>query len=208
MSSRRRSRFVRSVATSLLLATLTSTFGELARAAEPTRSLVRLSPSFTTANIAEWSEATKEPKCMTLDCVRLRLAKHPTLRMKGEFGRFVGTIDDFGSDTLSGFTVDDEWAGERPAGPVAWSSISSLDMKVSNSGSGAMGGALIGGLLGGILATAIAGAAAVVPSFFGEEPDLAPAVITGVAVGGLLGMGIGVAATSHSTHWEPLYARP
>lgn len=208
MRSRRRSRFVRSVATSLLLATLASTFGELAQAAEPTRSMVRLSPSFTAANISEWSGSSKEPKCRTLDCVRLRLAKHPTLRMKGEFGRFVGTIDEFGSDSLSGFTVDDEWAGERPAGPVAWSSISSLDMKVSNSGPGAMGGALIGALVGGILVTAIAASASIIPSLFGEEPDLTPAAITGAAVGGLIGMGIGATATTGSTHWEPLYARP
>lgn len=208
MSSRRRSRFVRSVATSLLLATLGSTFGELAHAAETTRSMVRLSPSFTTANIAEWNEPSRAPRCQTIDCVLKQMQADRTLRIKGDFGRFMGKVREFDADSLSGFTVDDEWAAPAPSQATAWSEVERVEMRVSDTAAAATGGALIGGLLGALISLPLAAAATAPYAFFGAQPDYTPAVLAGVAVGGLLGFAIGAGATAHSQHWVPLYARP
>lgn len=187
---------------------MASTFGELAHAAEPTRSMVRLSPSFTAAGISEWSDTRGEPRCETLECVRKQIALDRTLRIKGDFGRFVGIVREYQADSLAGFAVDDEWAAAPPAQPIAWSSVSSIDMRVRDRSSGAGTGAAVGALVGALVSTSVAAMASAVPAtFFGSRPNLAPYSIGGAVVGGLLGMAVGAGVTEHSTHWERLYVR-
>lgn len=155
------------------------------------------------------SDDLELPSCQSLECVRRHVGASSTVRMAGEFGRFTGRLTRWDADSLAGFEVDPDWGGSAPIAPIAWSQISNLDKRVSNSGRGAVIGAIVLGGLTAVFAGATASVANI--SIFGLSPDaekeINRAALTGGLIGGALGAGIGAGIGAGSHRWILIYRR-
>ncbi len=155
------------------------------------------------------SDNVELPSCQSLECVRRHVGASTTVRMAGEFGRFTGRVTRWDVDSLAGLEVDPDWGGSAPVAPIAWSQISNLDKRVSNSGRGAVIGAIT---LGGLAALFVAVTAAVANiSLFdlnrNADKQINQAALTGGLIGGALGAGIGAGIGAGSHRWILIYRR-
>lgn len=165
-------------------------------------------PVITSVSIVA-SDDLELPYCKSLECVRRHVGASSTVRMAGEFGRFTGRLTRWDADSLAGFEVDPDWGGSAPIAPIAWSQISNLDKRVSNSGRGAVIGAIVLGGLTAVFAGLTASVATL--SIFGLSPDankeINRAALTGGLIGGALGAGIGAGIGAGSHRWILIYRR-
>ena len=155
------------------------------------------------------SDEPELPSCKSLECVRRHVGASSTVRMAGEFGRFTGHVTRWDADSLAGLEVDPDWGGSAPVAPIAWSQISNLDKRVSNSGRGAVIGAItLGGLAALFVAVTVAAANI---SIFGlnqnADKEINQAALTGGLIGGALGAGIGAGIGAGSHRWIHIYRR-
>jgi hypothetical protein len=166
-------------------------------------------PRVITSSSIVASDHSELPSCQSLECVRRHVGASSTVRMAGAFGRFTGRVTRWDADSLAGLEVDPDWGGSAPIAPIAWSQISNLDKRVSNSGRGAVIGAIALGGLTALFAAATASAANI--SIFGLDPDadseINRAALTGGLIGGALGAGIGAGIGAGSHRWILIYRR-
>ncbi len=155
------------------------------------------------------SDVSELPSCRSLECARRHVSVSTTVRMAGEFGRFTGRVTAGDADSLTSLEVDPDWGGNAPVTPIAWSQISSLDKRVSNSGRGAVIGAVTLGAITALFAGATASVANI--SLFGPRPgadkEINRAALTGAVIGGALGAGIGAGIGASSHRWILIYRR-
>jgi hypothetical protein len=164
-----------------------------------------LVPIIASASVVASDDSVAGP-CRSLECVRGRVHASTTVRLAGEFGRFTGHVTRWDADSLTAFEVDPDWGGSAPASPVAWSQISRVDQRVSNSPRAAVFGGITWGItLGGITAVLAATiTAAGNPDAHGE---INQAALKGALIGGALGAGIGAGINAGSNRWIMIYRR-
>ena len=166
-----------------------------------------LAPTLASASLV--APDSLRPRCRSLECVRRRLHAFTTVRLAGEFGRYMGRVTRWDADSLAGFEVDPDWGGDVPAAAIGWSQIARVDQRVSNSASGAVFGAILLGLVGGLFAVTAetAGRTTLLPHRDANR-EIARAGVKGVLIGGALGALFGAEIGSKSNHWVPIYRRP
>lgn len=167
-----------------------------------------LTPSIASASIVI-PDDSQSPACQSLECVHRRLHASTTLRLEGDFGRFMGRVTRWDADSLATFEVDPDWGGTAPVAPISWSQISRVDQRVSNSARGAVIGAITLGAMTALFAATVSAASNV--TFFGANPDanheVSQAALKGALIGGAVGAGIGAGIGATSNHWILIYQR-
>ncbi len=164
-------------------------------------------PSFTTTSITSYERRQKPAECTSPECAQRKLTAEATVRLRGEFGKFTGSVTSWGPDSLAGFRPDFDWNDPAPAGSVGWTQVERVDRRVSNAGRGAVIGGVIGSMLGALIA-AVGASAAPTTVFGSSNQDYTAESIACVAAGGLLGAITGAAIGSTSSRWVLVYQRP
>lgn len=190
----------------LVCATLVLAFAAgAARADLPARPFA--APSFVTSSVTSYERRPKPAECTSPECAQRKLTAEATVRVRGGFGKFTGSVASWGPDSLAGFRPDFDWDEPAPAVPVGWSQVERVERRVSNAGRGAVLGGAIGSMLGALVA-AVGASAAPTTVFGSSNRDYTAESIACVAAGGLLGATAGVAIGSTSSRWVLVYQRP
>ncbi len=164
-------------------------------------------PSFTTTSITSYERRQKPAECTSPECAQRKLTAAATVRLRGEFGKFSGSVMSWGPDSLAGFRPDFDWNDPVPPAPIGWSQVERVDRRVNNAGRGALIGGIVGSMLGALIA-AVGASAAPTTVFAPSNQDYTAESIACVAAGGLLGAITGAAIGSTSSRWVLIYQRP